>query len=912
MNKIRLGIQDQASPRMVYGLKLLKDALEACGCETETADGEWNSLTYRKQPELKIYVGNREESEFIRSLEHQEVLLYHSEEPGKEGFYIATLPGNLIVVSGGNDTGALYGAQELAERVRREGRVPDLLAHGETPKFVIRGPVLGLQKTEIEPPRRTYEYPITPDRFPWFYDKALWTEYLDMLCAQRSNVVYIWSGHPFSSLVKLKDYPEALEVTEEEYRLNVETFGWLTEEADKRGIWVVLNFYNIHIPLPFAEKHGLELHQPKPLPITADYTRKSIAEFVRSYPSVGLMLCLGEAMQGDVYGAEWFTDTILAGVNEGLRDLKVKERPPIILRAHAVKAEPIIEKAISHYPNLFTEAKYNGESLTTWTPRGGWKQTHNNLSGMQSVHIVNVHVLANLEPFRYGSPAFIQKSMQAAKDRQQANGLHLYPLFFWDWPYSGDKTTPRLKQAERDWMWYAAWARYAWNPDRDPETERHYWIEELASLFGSREAGEALLEAYDAFGECAPRLLRRFGITEGNRQTLSLGMKMSQLTNPDRYSPYRALWEDHAPQGERLELYVRRELAGEPHIGETPIDVIESAELFAEKAWKAIQRASSHVTGNREEFERIASDVEAILYMVRFYGAKVRAAVQVLTYKHAVNGNYLEHTDLLEEAVPYLQESVDWYRKLTDLTKNTYLYANSMLTAHRKIPVPDGRKFKHWTDCLPIYEEELAGFRASVNELRAGKLPSQVSGEVKIEPYREAAFRLTSPGMETYTLSKDSLLFTDGEVYVQSCAEELEGLTGIRFSRAEAAKGGMAVEFETDTPVRVLVGYFNSSDPQWLQVPTLDENTHADERGGLSPVLRKGIKTSFYPSVNVHAFLYEAGSHALNLGKGAFSVLGVIAADQELKERDVSPFSESSRTLDWLYDGDNKKGALTR
>ncbi|WP_339319530.1 hypothetical protein [Paenibacillus sp. FSL R10-2734] len=901
MNRISLGIQEGATRRMHYGLELLTRALQECGYETSETNQEWNALTYRASPEMKVYIGNREESEFIRSFEQQEVLLYHSQTPGKEGFYIATLPGNLIVVSGGNDTGALYGAMELAAKVRSAGKVPNLLAHGETPVFVLRGPVLGLQKTEIEPPRRTYEYPITPDRFPWFYDKTMWLDYLDMLCQQRSNVVYIWTGHPFGSLVKLKEYPEALEVTEEEYQLNLETFGWLTEEADKRGIWVVLNFYNIHIPLPFAEKHGLALHQPKPLPITADYTRKAIAEFVRSYPSVGLMLCLGEALQGGTYGAEWFTDTIIAGVNEGLHDLKVKEYPPIILRAHALKAEPIVEKATPLYPNLYTEAKYNGESLTTWTPRGGWVQTHLNLSGMQSVHIVNVHVLANLEPFRYGSPAFIQKSMQAAKHRQNANGLHVYPLFFWDWPYSSDKVEPRLKQMERDWIWFAAWARYAWNPDRDSETEAYYWIEQLSARFGSREAGISLLEAYDNFGECAPRLLRRFGITEGNRQTLSLGMKMSQLTNPDRYSPYRALWEDHAPQGERLELFAEREAAGEPHIGETPFDVVESSEMFADQAWAAIQRASAHVTHNREEFDRIATDIEAIRYMVKFYGAKVRAAVKVLLYKHQVNGNYLDRVDLLEEAVPYLRESLDWYRKLTELTEHTYLCANSMLTPHRKIPIPDGRKYKHWKDCLPVYEEELRNFEFSVNNLKSGSLPAQVSGEERFDSYQPANFRLISNHAELYKLEKDSCLFTDGEVYVQSYAEELEGLIGVRFSREEAVNQGVSVEFETDTSIHVLVGYFNSADSQWLQVPTLDENTHADERGGLSPILRKGIKIPFYPSVNVHAFLYEAGRHVLNLGVGAYAVLGVIAGDQQLKERDVSPFSESSRSLDWLY-----------
>lgn len=899
---VLIGVQENASPRLLHGLELLKASLASCGYEAKQVRGEaWTASAYRNIEGIKLFVGNREESEFLRTLERQEVLLYHAAPPGKEGFCLSTLPGSLYVAAGGNDTGALYGAQELARQIRKAGRVPELLAAGETPAFVLRGPVLGLQKTLIEPPRRTYEYPITPDRFPWFYDKAMWIDYLDMLLEQRSNVVYIWTGHPFASLVKLSDYPEALEVSEEEYALNVETFHWLTAEADKRGIWVVLNFYNIHIPLPFARKHGLELHQPKPLPITADYTRQSIAAFVRSFPNVGIMLCLGEALHGSVYGAEWFTDTIIAGMKEGLAEMNVKELPPIILRAHAIKAEPIVEKALPLYPNLYTEAKYNGESLTTWTPRGGWVQTHRNLSEMQSVHIVNIHILANLEPFRYGSPAFIMKSMQAVKYRQHANGLHVYPLFYWDWPYTADNVSPRLRQFDRDWIWFAAWARYAWNPDRDPETERMYWSEELAERFGSREAGAALLEAYDAFGECAPRLLRRFGITEGNRQTLSLGMTMSQLTNPDRYSPYKALWEDHAPQGERLALFAEREAKGEPHIGETPFDVVEAAEAFADLAEQAIGRARAHVTKNPEEFGRIATDVEAIRCMVYAYGAKVRAAVQVLRYKHAANGDYLAGLDILEAAVPHLEESVQWYRKLTALTERTYLYANSMLTAHRKIPFPDGEKYCHWRDCLPLYEEELRHFAATVGQLKAGRLPLQAASGKKIEPYRSAGFRLLSPDAETYAVRKDACLFTDGEVFAQSVAEELEGLTGVRFNRQMAVKHGAIVEFEIDRPARVLVGYFQSTEAQWLQVPTLDENTHADDRGGLAPILRQGVKPAFYPSVNVHAFLYEPGRHALNLGKGAYAVLGVIPADQPIAERDVAPLSESAGSLDWLY-----------
>ncbi|UUZ96524.1 hypothetical protein LJK87_20815 [Paenibacillus sp. P25] len=78
----------------------------------------------------------------------------------------------------------------------------------------------------------------------------------------------------------------------------------------------------------------------------------------------------------------------------------------------------------------------------------------------------------------------------------------------------------------------------------------------------------------------------------------------------------------------------------------------------------------------------------------------------------------------------------------------------------------------------------------------------------------------------------------------------------------------MAVDIELQRPSKVLIGYFNAKDEQWLQVPSLEENTHADDQGGYEPSLRKGLRLYAYPSVNVHAFQYEAGRHRLDLGRG--------------------------------------------
>ena len=47
----------------------------------------------------------------------------------------------------------------------------------------------------------------------------------------------------------------------------------------------------------------------------------------------------------------------------------------------------------------------------------------------------------------------------------------------------GDNTEPLLIQTDRDWIWFAAWGRYAWNPKRDPALEQTYWSEQFARRF---------------------------------------------------------------------------------------------------------------------------------------------------------------------------------------------------------------------------------------------------------------------------------------------------------------------------------------------------------------------------------------------------------------------------------------------
>ena len=744
-----------------------------------------------------------------------------------------------------------------------------------------------MQKTFILPGRKVYEYPYTPELFPWFYDKNLWREYLDFLAANRMNTLYLWSGHPFASLVRLKDYPYAVEVPDDVFQKNQEQFRWLAQECDKRGIWLVQMFYNILVSKPFADTNGISTQLSAPTPLVSDYTRKSIAEFVKQYPNVGLMLCLGEALQGTSNQISWATQTILPGVKDGMKAAGLTEQPPVVIRTHAMDAYAIIPACFQVYSNLFTETKYNGESLTTWEPRGKDQATHLAMSKL-GPHLVNIHILSNLEPFRYGDTEFIKKSVQASRDRLGASGIHLYPLSYWNWPYSPDVAEPSLLQWRRDWIWFQAWARYAWNPDV-PEKEDHaYWISQLADFYGNAKAAEKIFDVYQSAGEVAPRLIRRFGITEGNRQTLSLGMTLDQLVQPQRYGAIEDLWLSQAPPGERLDEYVKKEWNHEAHDGETPPSGFSGEALDdSSNAVAAANAADSLVTNNRDEFERLRNDARCIQAMAENYAAKVRAAELVLRY------NYSHDIHDMERASTFLSESLADYRTLTTLTAPTYHYANSMQTSQRKIPVSGGVKGIGtnflWSQLLPLYERELKDFQVKVARLKENASPTNVVDESTIAPWQRARFKLISTNAEIYKVEVGAKVFSDRDFAIQSLAPELKGLIGIRFAHELAKKGRYEpVEFEATEPVQVLVGYFKDTQKMWLQVPQLEFAAQADERGGVDTVIENAATISECPGVDIHAFRFDAGRQKFELlGKGSFVILGIVPQSTPLNKRDA-------------------------
>lgn len=890
--------QTEVNPRIQYGREKLVQSLLQAGY---TVPDEHRAR--KLSPKNTIYIGEYQ-SKVFREMGNRGGFTLPG-KPGKEGYHLAAKNGKCLI-AGADASGILYGCLELASIIQSTGKLPASLSLTNQPEMVLRGSCIGLQKPYYLPGRTVYEYPYTPETFPWFYDKKLWVQTLDSMVTNRMNALYLWNGHPFASLVKLKDYPYAVEVDENTFQKNEDIFRFLTAEADKRGIWVIQMFYNIIVSKPFAEKHHIKTQdRERPIiPLIADYTRKSIAAFVQKYPNVGLMVCLGEAMEG--IGKDditWFTQTIIPGVKDGLEAIGSTTEPPIVLRAHDTDAPEVMKQALPLYKNLYTEAKFNGEALTTPTPRGAWANLHQTLSKLGSVQIENVHILANLEPFRYGSPDFIQQSVQGMHSVMGGNGLHLYPqASYWDWPYSADSVKgKRLLQIERDWIWYRAWSRYAWKANRNRQEELQYWRGLIAAQFGcSLQNAAHIIEAYEQSGEIAPKLLRRFGITDGNRQTLTLGMLMPQLINPYRFGLFTLLYEGESPEGEMLIQYAEKEWKKQPHAGETPVQIIEEVQTHGMKAVKAILAASSGITKNKPEFERLKNDMLCYQALARHYAQKATAALQVLRYK------YSGSTQDLEKALPSLEQSVESYKELTHLTKGTYLYANSMQTQQRKIPLRGvNGTFKNWYEVLVPFEQELAHFRQAIDSLKK----QGTNGPVQTMLLPNAAIRLLNTPGTRYVVDSLQKVFADTAVHIVRYAKELKGLKGVVLPFRQQMQEGTALQFSAKQPVKVLVGFFKpqkaafTKDSFFLKAPELETNATANDYGQAETSIANGIVIRGMPPVNIHTYQFPAGTHELKLAKGACLVLGFVEAGQEVPRYDAG-LTESGikNEIDWLFE----------
>ena len=283
--------------------------------------------------------------------------------------------------------------------------------------------------------------------------------------------------------------------------------------------------------------------------------------------------------------------------------------------------------------------------------------------------------------------------------------------------------------------------------------------------------------------------------------------------------------------------------------------------------------------------------------MARHFVHKTEAALNVLRYK------YSRDIRDLDTAAVLLKRSLTDYQALANRTASTYLYANSMQTSQRKIPMRGvDATFKHWKEMVPVFEKELAVFHLRIDSLRRN-----VTSVI-----RDRESLPSVPVISSYpavSLDTGISLFSDTILPVMALAPELKGLQGSVLSFEDIRRNGTVLRFKSDVPVKVVVGYFRTqraafrTDSVFLRPPELETNAGADDRGQSDVSISNAIVLKGMPPVEVHTYRFQAGSHELRLEPGVSLLLGFTKGDIRLPVYDAGLMADDRlRNIDWLFE----------
>ncbi len=591
---------------------------------------------------------------------------------------------SVIKVIGADASGVMYGCIDLAERIVMNQQLPIGLSWREKPMMKLRGVCILMMKLG------TYNYPITPDHFPFFYDKELWIDYLNFLAANRYNYITLWNGHPFDYFVKLDKYPEAQSGLDPEVLAqNHHMMKWLIKEGAKRNIRFFWEFYNIHTSVYYQSAHHLPDELSVPTKELTDYASYCIEQFVNEFPEIGLYITAGEALDKS-YSVQWVNEVILATVK------KTGKKPAIILRSWFLDLDAA-KKIVKDHPNIFIESKYNVEMVadTLIDPMNQeWAKLTNNF-------IVNIHMAGNLEPFRWNPPFYIQQCLQSAY-RIGTNGFHLYPRKSWRWPLTNEIGSQQL-QWQRDELWYRMWGRYSWNCQRDNTTEQEYWTNFLSAKYGSRLAASHLLESFEEIADVLPAIQRLFWAGHDNHTVVTSGLMVRQIERAPGI-PFLALNDV-----KRIPDFLEDSKSNSHSPRKSPIDFLQEKQKSCERAIEKIKLAIPHATKDQQELNKYLIDLEAVQLTLQFYLEKLQAVY----FYHQFNSG-AKTKENADQFLSKLKSSLAIYQKLTQLTDGFYDSISDVPAAH---PVYLEKTPYHWKDLLPYYEKEYQVYYEALHQL---------------------------------------------------------------------------------------------------------------------------------------------------------------------------------------------------
>jgi len=606
---------------------------------------------------------------------------------GAEAFRIRRR-GERCLVSGGDARGLIYGALDVREQLLNGTPLAQIRTGKQKPAVPFRG-------IKFNTPWDSYRPTSALDQhYATVRDLKFWEAFLDMLAENRFNAISLWTLHPFTYMIRPKNFPEASKWSDAEFAEWQRLYRGIFRLAKERGLDTYQVFWSIFVSEEFAKAHGITTKNFYPhyyvngdtSDATRRYLRESVAQMLEEYPDLdGIGVSHGEGMGGmtPLERQQFVDEVYIAGALDAKRSQPVKliHRVPFSSGLSSgpgvsTDVEQITRAAMEKLGDRFSgpiwvEMKFNwshGYSTPELRKVHGGKLGDTYFKPPPSNYRI-VWQVRNEDFFalRWGDPDWIRGHIDVNFKQRNRHGDYVGGYFIGSESYipaldyfTAVKDGVTWSYAfERQWLLYKLWGRLLY----DPKTKNEVFEAEFRRRYGA--AGTRLLAAWgDASRtpvELACRYDSRWDFTLYSEGLLSLQGEVTKYIGIDELIEHPTL------EGRRFSIkdYVDWQRAGESFMSSwrtPPTD----AGFLDHVAKKALEQVRDIDTAGNVALMYEVADIRTWAYLAMHLAEKLRGGTELQFYR--VGGGE-QHK---QAAIDHLTRALEYWDEVIRITRPIY------------------------------------------------------------------------------------------------------------------------------------------------------------------------------------------------------------------------------------------------
>ncbi len=619
-------------------------------------------------------------------------LALHPEKFEEEAF--AIIPeGKVITVYGGDNRGLIYGTLSLVEALNNGVSLDNIKANQQRPALAFRGIKFNL-------PWQTYRPSTALDQHvPTVKDLEYWEAFLDMMVANRFNVISLWNMHPYTFMIKPKNFPEASPWSKKEMAEWQHFYHELFRMAKERALDTYIVHWNIFVSEAFSEAHNLKGRNYYPhyyVPgdsseIVRRYLRESVTQVLAEYPNLdGIGVSHGEGMADmtPLERQQWMDDVLIAGMLEADRPVKLIHRVPF---SSGRSSDPGASKSVEQVTRaamekldqrfdgpIWVEMKFNwshGHSTPTLEKVHGGQLGDTYFEPKPENYKITWQVRnEDFFALRWGVPNFIRQHIALNAQEAYVGGYfigsetYIPALDYFTEPKYLEKngySTNWRWAFQRQWLFYKLWGRLLYQP----ETKDEVFQAEFTRRYGPE--AKDLLQAFSLASQTQLRIASLYDATwdftlysEGfmalqgdTTRYISVDRLIKQGTMDKQYVSV-AEYEQALSEGKGFEAS-----------RVTPPILVKQLEMDNKQALALVKTIVPKGDG---AFMYEVADVQTWAYLGLHLAAKLEGAMALQRFRLGGDKKYQAL------AVKHLTQALEYWDKVIDITRP--IYKNMKLT----------------------------------------------------------------------------------------------------------------------------------------------------------------------------------------------------------------------------------------